>query len=1569
MKLKRHNFRGHSRSGITLLFVVSMIVLFLLMGTAFVVVSNDYFRSARKRSVKHIYATDRSALIERAFYDLFRGPELSDRNSPLRGHSLLADIYGYGVAGTIQSASADSSEHFIELTLNSDLKKLIDGSIYTPEPIPGLLTGQVISVTTGAARGLSARIIDHQVNTAGTVHSFVILPSRIENGFKISNAGLMVNSQIIINGRPFAGTGAGHYNPFTKRNDAALSAAALMPNQKGRTLDQLIGKSGPGYFSLSTSFGNQPNSMGPNESYDTYDYQNMFLAALMPDGNVLHPSFHRDEVAASGSRGDFRAFKKGGPGNNGIMVDNNNDGRPEGIWMDTGLPLQIRPDGSCIKPLVSYTVVDMGGKLNVNAHGSLLKEGSHGMTEIQFLGNTTGSRGQGYGPPEINLSAVTPAWSSLLEGSAETPGRYGVDGRPGQPNVRDDWSTYKLFGYPDDSFGKLIPGTVDRLYGSAMDVHGRFAFGYPQIFDVADNAFPIGLPVANVGFSLLANEIADSPYEMTFVDSQFFGPGERGFDSPFQPEELEAVLRRNDPDARLLPARLKDLGAFGTGTTGHSITTDSFEVPTTFENLPEKLYRILKKDTGVDGIPRDTANRESVIRSTLKKLLPAEVFRGLPMNVNREFGDGIDNNGNSVVDEIGETDFITHPMGRQFEFDHDNDGSVGGDLDTYLSRANFARHLYVMTLLSTERVDRNGDGRISISDWYDFNDDGTTNNDDLLDYRRVIAQWAVNVVDFRDRDSIMTPFEVDLNPWNGWDVDGDVTTTESIQEGTPKRELRYLFWGAERPELLISETMVTHDRRTQDLEIESVADGETATRVGDADEPDTDFDSHLVPKVSAFFELYNPWVMNDANQVRPAELYDQELAGVDLQRTSPDGSSPVWRLVVTDHDQRDLDPDDRINNPSDESPTPIRRIYFAKPSFSVDSGPEVYYPEDDIQADSVGPGRYAVVGTQGKKVGNRYDTYFGRRLTPEALEPEELHDQTRRISLDPTNGELQLLQWDQINNELELTTRKVAVLPIGLNGGGWYRELGVSDPIDGYYAVEGVGGITADVLEVEDGLKFSEDTTTGEPLDYAFDHPVDWVVDSNHYDNFLKHDGLRPGYRTVHLQRLANPLIRFNADTNPYRTIDSSSLDLFAFNGAETVVDPNNVPDVMRFGSYERRGDVDSERGQVEGRHRMLFKNDREGRVNATNTQEVEELDCLTADAHILSRNFLDSLGGLNQAYREAFPDAPRPFGWLTWNNRPFASQLELANVPFCSNYWITRLFDTAAEDSRNVYRPPSEIHELTGARSYSGQYPHLLNFYADEVEGENYSASLHHVFDYLEVPSRFVGTESYVNPITFANSTHSVSFGLAAPFDTISNYRYPGKVNINTITDFRVWNGLMGYYSSGTLDNVKFEAWEESRDGTGAYKFGNPYRPAHANNLVPPGAGPVVDPVECGLFRKKDGAEKPLFDFDPDPAADVFYSDRAPYFRNDMRQRLGNLVTSRSSVFAVWVTIGYFEVNSDGSLKPGASRAGIEAGADEGTLSRHRGFFLVDRSIPVAFEPGKNHNVERAVLVKSIIE
>ena len=58
------------------------------------------------------------------------------------------------------------------------------------------------------------------------------------------------------------------------------------------------------------------------------------------------------------------------------------------------------------------------------------------------------------------------------------------------------------------------------------------------------------------------------------------------------------------------------------------------------------------------------------------------------------------------------------------------------------------------------------------------------------------AQWAANVVEFRDADSTMTPFEYDIDLSNGWQCDGDVRTSESDRGDT--------VWGTERPEILIT---------------------------------------------------------------------------------------------------------------------------------------------------------------------------------------------------------------------------------------------------------------------------------------------------------------------------------------------------------------------------------------------------------------------------------------------------------------------------------------------------------------------------------------------------------------------------------------------------------------------------------------------------------------------------------------------------------------------------------------------------------------------------------------------
>lgn len=119
--------------------------------------------------------------------------------------------------------------------------------------------------------------------------------------------------------------------------------------------------------------------------------------------------------------------------------------------------------------------------------------------------------------------------------------------------------------------------------------------------------------------------------------------------------------------------------------------------------------------------------------------------------------------------------------------------------------------------------------------------------------------------------------------------------------------------------------------------------------------------------------------------------------------------------------------------------------------------------------------------------------------------------------------------------------------------------------------------------------------------------------------------------------------------------------------------------------------------------------------------------------------------------------------------------------------------------------------------------------------------------------------------------------------------------------------------------------------------------------------------------------------------------------------QRLSGLTTTRSNVFAAWVTVGYFEVercrpgvnmpqyDPDGldlkanpgkltdptykwyhyyqAIYPDGYTYGKELGEEFGETKRHRGFSIIDRSIPVDFRRGNSVNYEDVILLKRVIE
>ncbi len=92
----------------------------------------------------------------------------------------------------------------------------------------------------------------------------------------------------------------------------------------------------------------------------------------------------------------------------------------------------------------------------------------------------------------------------------------------------------------------------------------------------------------------------------------------------------------------------------------------------------------------------------------------------------------------------------------------------------------------------------------------------------------------------------------------------------------------------------------------------------------------------------------------------------------------------------------------------------------------------------------------------------------------------------------------------------------------------------------------------------------------------------------------------------------------------------------------------------------------------------------------------------------------------------------------------------------------------------------------------------------------------------------------------------------------------------------------------------------------------------------------------------------------------------RHPYYRYDWLQKLENLTTVRTMQFAVWVTVGFFEVvqpanpNSTslyrvvdpitGAIGPNEDILGPELGLADGSNRRYRSFFIVDRSLAPGF-------------------
>ena len=1051
-------------------------------------------------------------------------------------------------------------------------------------------------------------------------------------------------------------------------------------------------------------------------------------------------------------------------------------------------------------------------------------------------------------------------------------------------------------------------------------------------------------------------------------------------------------------------------------------------------------------------------------------LLSLDLLAGLKMDVNRAFGNGRDDNNNNVIDEEEEAspainrldddgdgtidanddptqgiderdpddpDLYIEPLlqadaawnqvllaGNAPRFDHTNSQDYNGDgvvndWDRILVRQMYARHLYVLAMMLIDLREMD-------------NSTGQTGLAARQITARRIAQWAINVVDFRDRDSIMTPFEYDLYPFtnptmgvdangpnNTWDVNGRVGPTDDDlnRDGNPDAGVtpddtaqhRGLVWGCERPELVISETLAVHQRRVQDL---MAGEG-----LWDPMDPmqDQDFDQLKRPEGSLFVELYNP---TSPLEPRPGEYSTSWGGGVDLDRVVVDPVTstawPVWRLLIVPGVEVNLDPDDPILA---NRPTGDRCIYFTDPTAAAAIGLgddctsfEQFYPDaaEIANIPTILPGRYAVIGPGTDDGGGEFVTYLGTRsafdvMTPPFSDPAD-NNSTRQIRLIVGGSHGTPVLNNGVNEPPDAEIHPVASIPINLP-----NRLSISEPAQVNPYPPYPPGQEAYAATVDGAFDDPFD------LDPAYDNNRDPAVLAA-----VRRTGTAPQVCVVHLQRLANPLQPYEAEENPYRTIDSAPIDLTAFNGwdnDDSVTQPigGGAPADVMFEANQRGEDqpAGGPLNNIWAPMPLAAKTLAGSAAEAPPTHRFAYVlqhslgylsDCVEFEAR---RDLSDTNTGYEDPYR-GFP-ATTPFPWLNWNNRPFVSQMELMMVPKVSSSQLLNAAIATSDGYFTVAQGNPYNSAMVPGRPYSEPFGHLFNFfYAPDPPYTNQPRGFGRMLDFLYVPSRFVGAELEGNPLAFLNTALPAQGNHAfhPPFNRIPQYREPGRVNINTVFNRGVWNGLLDYFPDTTQANALY--WAQMRDSRQAYvpnqfttstlglnkdcptRFADPFRSYAGRDLVPLGtmAANIDKEVNATLLRPSPGTTDPLFRYTS--SYQCTNTTRNPFFRYQALQRLGNLVTTRSNVHAVWITSGYFEVTAppvryrwnQGSssfeswdaqdyrdVYPDGYALGPELGSDMGEIKRHRAFYIIDRSIPVGFVRGEDSNAAKTVLLRRFIE
>jgi hypothetical protein len=1365
------------RRGVLLLVVLSMLTLFLMLGAAYVVTATRS-REAARAYARLTFGSDdarvpHARLLDAVLLSVVRGPVVIGSGT---FESLLLDKYGPGtVSGTMTGFSV----------LNGHL---VTGTLTPAVSVrPAALNGRILTFVEPGRRVTSHRIIRARDNN--NTNGLVSPGSNLTVAFDLpADKGPYVLSgtmAVIINGREYSGA-----------------------------------------------------SGEQNESWDGFDAANPFLARVAPavsSGTTLVSSATVTRFSYEPAGSD--------------SYDNDNDGVADGRFMQFRvLPTTVTDAfGNAVTLEASVLIVDLDGRFNVNAHGSLTPTFYPPSHERWPTANDLGSSGSldqvplgsGYGPGDlhanlgtgINPTSPNPTATSgtpfqasprvfdarylavgtgtltvadtvnvtqtenprflLMTGGATFSGTVPIPmprGRkpPGSRHPRFFTAPGDPVNTPRLRFAEGRYGDWAAINWSGTSLATDTAVGKPGAPLADDAASTIGdrrvANVANTGTNYGIPAIwwdgsANYNWSLSSLTS-----GPRGvFNSPPDLHGRMKTLTLSGSGSAIVPRMV-----FAQPEWGNATQDDPYEFrldtrrgfggmlhnpdPTTGA-AADNPFTLAELDAVLRPYDIDTFRRPPRLVAALGST--AEESR---LKVTTDSWDTTAITGSAAIAIFGTSGWLSGTA-TQFYGVNPNVGVIGGEVSRG-ERFDLNRAL-ATGVTGTNDPNWFVQRRAYFKDLYTLLVALAQGSGQPVDVA-AFAQWAANVVEFRDADSTVTPFEYDTNPQDGWALDNNPGTASAAENQ------RRVVWGAERPEIVIADTLAW----------ERVDSGTTTGGL--------------------FITLHRPWnamaharsgtLPTDATMIpaEPCDLaFDNRTSGTGLPTNVVDLGKKAGAAARS------------VTNPlyNDVSNTtwPIWRLRIV-------DGNTTEYVRFDM-------GTNATAGTAGRAFGVNALSTTG-----------SLGDKKPKMAADSTltlHGAT-ALRW--------ATSSTSGTLTVSVSGSSC--------------AMSGSNG----------GLRVPGTVATGTDRRTA----------------------------VIHLERLADTGTTasqavWDADQSPVATGTATLLQRYL------VVDSSTVT-VWNTGTTGRSPPpsytILGTRRAVDDAERAFW------RSSSGTTSITIDIPPAAGAAHSVP-NLVTGASATNVA-------------WFPWPNRPFVSAAELLLVPQGS----------AVEILQNYRR-------LTPTQSGSIGL------------GQGAPIPLSLLLDAVHVPTRFAGIHASGTGNLGGANPLDVGLNLGVfTANQVSAFREPGRVNLNTVTGSDVWNTVVG----GPLDAAVVS-------GTTA-RLGMFATGASLATLNPAGSlfdilravNPAGGTVVSDTSTLVSGSRAPM-------PTGVLAWDVNPMHALYTATRLANTTTPRSNLFAIWITL----------------REKIDNDPD--SVRYRRGFYIVDRSIPVGFSEGQDLNVWDAVRLRRIIE